>query len=105
MESGCLLSPDLGSAATRADMAAKCRAQLEPRFTALSLPKGGRTRKRTTPTDKRASVTAWDAKVRTAAAKRDAAIHSTREDGASLREIGEAAGLSHTAVAKILLAA
>lgn len=34
--------------------------------------------------------------------KRNAAIVQARRDGASLREIGEAVGLSHSAVARIV---
>jgi hypothetical protein len=51
----------------------------------------------------RKDVMTWASKARQATAKRDAAIHQMRGEGASLRDIGEAAGLSHTAVAKILL--
>jgi len=48
-------------------------------------------------------VMTWASKARQATAKRDAAIHQMRAEGASLRDIGDAAGLSHSAVAKILL--
>jgi hypothetical protein len=51
----------------------------------------------------RKDVMTWASKARQATAKRDAAIHKMREEGATLRDIGDAAGLSHTAVAKILL--
>jgi hypothetical protein len=56
-------------------------------------------------TDARKRVTAWAGKARQATAKRDAAICSMRAGGATLREIGEAAGLAHTEVAMILLLA
>jgi hypothetical protein len=59
----------------------------------------------TAPADLREAVTASAAKVREATAKRDAAIYAMREDGATLREIGEASGLAHTDVAIILLVA
>jgi lambda repressor-like predicted transcriptional regulator len=39
---------------------------------------------------------------REATARRDNLIRDMRSEGCSLRQIGEAAGLSHTAVAKIL---
>lgn len=41
-------------------------------------------------------------KAREATEQRDAAIVRLRAEGASLRAIAEAAGLSHTAVAKII---
>jgi hypothetical protein len=47
-------------------------------------------------------VRRWSMQAREATAERDQAIGAMREDGASLREIAEAAQLSHTAVAKIL---
>jgi hypothetical protein len=47
-------------------------------------------------------VAAEAAKVRKATADRDKAIFAMSAEGASLREIGELAGLSHTAIAKIL---
>lgn len=50
----------------------------------------------------RDSVARWAEKAREATELRDEAIRSMRADGASLRAIGIAAGLSHTAVAKIL---
>lgn len=43
------------------------------------------------------------ARVRQATADRDKAIVAMHADGGSLREIGDAAGLSHTAIAKILV--
>lgn len=47
-------------------------------------------------------VASWAKKAREATAKRDAAIRQMRDEGSSLRSIAEAAGLTHTAVAKIL---
>jgi DNA invertase Pin-like site-specific DNA recombinase len=41
-------------------------------------------------------------KAREATARRDELIRSMRAEGATLRAIAEAAGLTHTAVAKIL---
>lgn len=41
-------------------------------------------------------------KAREATARRDALIRAMRSEGATLRAIAEAAGLTHTAVAKIL---
>ncbi len=41
-------------------------------------------------------------KAREATARRDQLIHQMRDEGATLRAIAEAAGLTHTAVAKIL---
>jgi hypothetical protein len=55
--------------------------------------------------DTRKTVMTLARKARLAAAERDAAIHVMRAEGATLREIGEAAGLAHTEVAIILLAA
>ncbi len=43
----------------------------------------------------------WAKKARFATARRDALIREMRAEGASLRAIGAAVGLSHTAVAKI----
>lgn len=40
--------------------------------------------------------------VREATARRDSLIRQLHDEGASLRQIAEAAGLSHTAIAKIL---
>lgn len=54
----------------------------------------------TTPAARR--VAAEAAKVRKATTNRDKAIVAMSADGASLREIGEIAELSHTAIAKIL---
>jgi lambda repressor-like predicted transcriptional regulator len=48
------------------------------------------------------AVAAWARKAREATAKRNEAIATMRREGASLREIAAAAGLSHTAVANIL---
>jgi hypothetical protein len=47
-------------------------------------------------------VSTWAKKARDAASRRDAAIHRMRDEGSTLRSIAEAAGLTHTAVAKIL---
>lgn len=47
-------------------------------------------------------LTAWAKKARYYTHLRDAAIHAMHAEGASLRQIGEAAGLSHTAIAKIV---
>lgn len=47
-------------------------------------------------------VESWAWKARRATAERDAAIRQMRDEGASLRTIAEAAGLTHTAIAKIL---
>ena len=47
-------------------------------------------------------VKTWAATVRAAVERRDKAIRDMRAEGASLREIAGAAGLSHSAVAKIL---
>lgn len=41
-------------------------------------------------------------KAREATLRRDELIHQMRAEGATLRAIAEAAGLTHTAVAKIL---
>jgi DNA invertase Pin-like site-specific DNA recombinase len=41
-------------------------------------------------------------KAREATARRDALIRQMRDEGATLRAIADAAGLTHTAVAKIL---
>lgn len=48
------------------------------------------------------AVANWAEKARAATRRRDEAIRQMRAGGASLRAIGEAAGLSHTAVANIL---
>lgn len=47
-------------------------------------------------------VSTWARKAREATARRDDAIRRMHAEGAALRTIGEAAGLSHTAVKKIL---
>lgn len=52
--------------------------------------------------DTRKTLASWAKKAREATARRDEAIRQMHAEGASLRAIGEAAGLSHTAVAKIL---
>lgn len=44
----------------------------------------------------------WADKARAATTNRDEAIRRARDEGASLRVIAEAAGLTHTAIAKIL---
>ena len=49
-----------------------------------------------------AEVAQWAKKAREATARRDEAIRRMRDEGATLRAIAEAAGLTHTAVAKIL---
>lgn len=50
----------------------------------------------------RQQVVSWAKKAREAAVRRDAAIRDMRAEGATLRAIAEAAGLSHTAVARIV---
>lgn len=50
----------------------------------------------------RQEVARWAQKARRAVAARDEAIVAYRATGASLRDVAEAAGLSHTAVAKIV---
>lgn len=47
-------------------------------------------------------VASWARKAREATMERDQAIHRMRDDGSTLRAIAEAAGLTHTAIAKIL---
>jgi len=47
-------------------------------------------------------VASWARKAREATARRDAEIRRMRAEGASLRAIAEAAGLTHTAIAKII---
>lgn len=47
-------------------------------------------------------VASWAKRARDATVQRDRAIQQMRAEGASLRTIAEAAGLTHTAVAKIL---
>ena len=47
-------------------------------------------------------VASWARKAREATERRDAAIQTMRDEGASLRAIADAAQLSHTAIAKIL---
>lgn len=49
-----------------------------------------------------AEVRRWATKAREATQRRDEAIRQASAEGASLRTIAEAAGLSHTAIAKIL---
>ena len=48
------------------------------------------------------SVRIWARKAQEATRNRDEAIRQMRANGATLRAIAEAAGLTHTAVAKIL---
>lgn len=48
-------------------------------------------------------VASWARKAREATLRRDEAIHRMHAEGATLRAIGEAAGLSHTAIKKILV--
>lgn len=47
-------------------------------------------------------VARWAKKAREATVQRDEAIRVMRAGGSSLRSIGEAAGLSHSAIVKIL---
>lgn len=47
-------------------------------------------------------VSSWAKRAREATLQRDAAIRRMREDGSTLRSIAQAAGLSHTAIVKIL---
>lgn len=47
-------------------------------------------------------VASWSRKAREATLRRDEAIRAMRAEGATLRAIAEAAGLTHTAIAKIL---
>ena len=47
-------------------------------------------------------VASWARKAREATARRDEEIRRMRDEGATLRAIAEAAGLTHTGVAKIL---
>jgi lambda repressor-like predicted transcriptional regulator len=47
-------------------------------------------------------VASWAKKAREATAKRDEAIRQMREEGATLRAIAAAAGLTHSGVAKVL---
>lgn len=47
-------------------------------------------------------VSAWARKAREATVQRDAAIRQMRDEGSTLRSIADAAGLTHTAIAKIL---
>lgn len=47
-------------------------------------------------------LASWARKAREATARRDTLIRDMRSEGASLRAIAEAAGLTHTAVAKIV---
>jgi hypothetical protein len=48
-----------------------------------------------------ADVARWAQRAREATSRRDEAIRAAREAGVPLRRVAEAAGLSHTAVAKI----
>lgn len=57
---------------------------------------------KTPTTTSAAKVQSWAWKAQRATAERDAAIRAMRDEGASLRTIAEAAGLTHTAIAKIL---
>lgn len=52
-------------------------------------------------TSAQTAVTTWARKAREALIKRDDAIRKMRAEGASLRAIAEAAGLTHTAIANI----
>lgn len=47
-------------------------------------------------------VSGWAKKAREATIQRDSAIRRMRDEGSTLRSIADAAGLTHTAVAKIL---
>lgn len=47
-------------------------------------------------------VASWAKKAREATERRNLEIHKMRLEGATLRAIAEAAGLTHTAIAKIL---
>lgn len=47
-------------------------------------------------------VASWSRKAREATLRRDQEIRRMRAEGATLRAIAEAAGLTHTAIAKIL---
>jgi hypothetical protein len=47
-------------------------------------------------------VASWSRKAREATLRRDEAIRAMRAEGATLRAIAESAGLTHTAIAKIL---
>lgn len=47
-------------------------------------------------------VASWAKKAREATVQRDQAIRRMRDEGSTLRSIAEAAGLTHTAVAKIV---
>ena len=47
-------------------------------------------------------VAVWANKARAATLRRDKAIRQMRDEGATLRAIAEAAGLTHTAIARIL---
>jgi transposase-like protein len=48
-------------------------------------------------------VSSWAKKAREARVQRDQAIRRMSREGASLRTIAEAAGITHSAVAKILV--
>lgn len=47
-------------------------------------------------------VASWAKRAREATLRRDEAIRQMRDEGSTLRSIAEAAGLTHTAIAKIL---
>jgi len=47
-------------------------------------------------------VAAWAERAREATAHRDLAILTMREAGASLREIGAAAGMAHASIVRVL---
>jgi DNA invertase Pin-like site-specific DNA recombinase len=53
-------------------------------------------------TSQRINVHSWAKKAREATAARDEAIRQMRAEGATLREIAAAAGLTHTAIARII---
>lgn len=48
-------------------------------------------------------VASWAKKAREAKVQRDQAIRRMKTEGASLRTIAEAAGITHSAVAKIIV--
>lgn len=47
-------------------------------------------------------VATWAAKAQVATAKRDEAIRAMRAEGATLRAIAKAAGMTHAGVARVL---
>ena len=49
-----------------------------------------------------AQVALWAKKARDATVRRDEAIRAMRAEGAALRTIAKAAGLTHSAIAKII---